>query len=59
MTLGSQIQEREVQGPDKIHRRGEGGEGCVRMQIRDLRFCDSSVHVFSGYVASLSVIVTT
>ena len=38
----------------KFNRRGEGGEGRVRIQIRDQRFCVSFVHVFNGYVASLS-----
>jgi hypothetical protein len=49
---------RESKVPKKIHRRGEGGEGRVRMQVRDL--CSlhfTFVQVFSGYVASLSVVL--
>ena len=46
---------RELTGPKKqFHRRGEGGEGRARMQSRSREFCDSFVHVFSEYVASLS-----
>ena len=46
---------RELTGPrEQFHRRGEGGEGRARMQSRSREFCDSFVHVFSEYVASLS-----
>ena len=40
-----------------FNRRGEGGEGRVRMQSRKQRFCVSFVHVFNGYVASLSATI--
>ena len=54
----SQRQERELTGPKMFfNRRGEGGEGRVRMQSRNLRFCVSFVHVFNGYVASLSATI--
>lgn len=36
-TLGGQIEKTEVKVPDRIYRRGEGGEGRVRKQIRDQR----------------------
>jgi hypothetical protein len=39
----------------KIYRRGEGGEGRVRIRVRDRRDRLLSVHVFNGYVASLSI----
>jgi len=42
MTSGSQREERDVKGPNKFHRRGEGGEGRARLQV-----CDQRILFFS------------
>ena len=48
----------KVRVQTKFNRRGASGESRARLQIRDQQFCDSFLHVFNQYVASISVIVT-
>ena len=50
---GGPTTSKEYQGPG-FNRRGEGGEGRERRQDRISRCLLLFVHVFTGYVASLS-----